>query len=321
MEIRSLKYLVSLADSGSFTAAAREHFVTQPAVSIQLRKLQEELGGRLFEVKGREIRFTEEGNTVLEYARRYIDLEGQLMRELGDLQGLRKGRLSLGTIDAASIYVLPGIFSRFHELYPGIEVGLEISSTLPLLKGLKSGRLDLVVGSLHSGGLSSADLFPGEELDDVEIFPVYRERLVAITPPGHPLAGRGGIRPAMLGEYPFISFQKESVTRKIVEKALADKGVSLRVTMEIDSQEAIRNLVASGLGLSILPEWTVSEYIKSGRVAGLEIKGLEMERRLGLMVPVGRYLSSTARAFLAVMREGLGIKLPDRLCVPERGPK
>ncbi len=316
-----MKYLVSLADSGSFTAAAREHFVTQPAVSIQLKKLQEELGGRLFEVKGREIRFTDEGRTVLQYARKYIDLENQLVRELVDIQEVRRGRLSLGTIDAASIYVLPGIFSKFHELYPGIEVGLEISSTLPLLRSLQSGRLDLVVGSLPSGGLDSGDLFPGKELDNVEVFPVYRERLVAIAPPGHALADCRNLTPAMLRDYPFISFQKESVTRKTVEKALADRGITLRITMEIDSQEAIRNLVASGFGLSILPEWTVNEYVKNGRVAKLEIKGLEMERRLGLMVPAGRYISSTARAFLGVMRTGLGIELPDRLCVPERGSR
>jgi DNA-binding transcriptional LysR family regulator len=303
MELRNLKYLVSLEEQGSFTAAAAVNFVTQPAVSIQLKKLQEELGMRLFETKGRKVRFTEAGRTVLRYARRYINLESQLMREMNDLQGLRKGRLSLGMIDAASIYVLPGIFAKFHELYPGIDVNLEVSSTIPLLSGLENGTLDIVVGSLPLTGY-----------DRVEVFPIYREALVPIAPPGHFLSRQNEVDPADLVGHSFISFHKESVTRRIIEDALERIGIRLEITMAIDSQEAIRNLVASGFGLSILPEWTVNEHIKKGTVARLNVKGLKMERRLGLIVPAGRYISSTVQAFLRVLRKGLGIDLPDRLC-------
>ncbi len=303
VELRNLKYLVSLEEHGSFTAAAAANFVTQPAVSIQLKKLQEELGMRLFEIEGRQVRFTEAGRTVLKYARGYMDLESQLLKEMNDLQGLRKGRLSLGMIDAASIYVLPGIFARFHELYPGIDVNLEVSSTIPLLRDLENGTLDIVVGSLPLTGHAG-----------VEVFPIYREALVPIAPPGHILTRQSVVDPADLAGHPFISFHKESVTRKIIEDALEEIGICLEITMAIDSQEAIRNLVASGFGLSILPEWTVNEYIRKGTVAGLDVKGLRMERRLGLIVPAGRYISSTVRAFLDVLRKGLGIDLPDRLC-------
>lgn len=306
MELRTLKYLVSLHDRGSFTAAARENFVTQPAVSIQLKKLQEELGASLFELHGREVRFTETGRTVLGYARRYLDLEKQLLQEVSDLQGMRKGSLSLGTIDAASIYVLPGIFSTFHELYPGIEVNLEISSTMPLLHDLADGRLDLVVGSL-----------PNHQLDDVEVYHIYRESLVAIAPPGHELADMQEIEPNMLGSYPFISFHKGSVTRQIIENALREHGIDIMITMAIDSQEAIRNLVSSGFGLAILPEWTVRDQISNSSLAELKIRDLKIERNLGLIIPAGRYIPAPARAFLSVLRKGLDIDLPDRLCTQE----
>ena len=117
MDIRALKYLLSLAERGSFASAAKEHFVTQPAVSIALRKLEEELGQRLYRIEGRTVLFTQAGEIALEYARRLSKLETEFFQRMGDLEGLRRGRISLGTIDAASIYVLPEVFSRFRERF------------------------------------------------------------------------------------------------------------------------------------------------------------------------------------------------------------
>ncbi|MBN1163119.1 MAG: LysR family transcriptional regulator, partial [Candidatus Krumholzibacteriota bacterium] len=303
-ELRTLKYFISLAQRGSFTAAAADHYVTQPAISVQLRKLREEFGARLVEMEGRKIGLTPAGKIVLDYARRITALETELRRELKDLEGLKKGNLALGTIDTASIYVLPEVFSAFHDRYPGIEVNLEISSTMPLLSNLARGKLDLVVGTL-----------PVEESENLQIFPFYREELVPIAPPAHPLVREGKISVGKLAGYPFISFQKESVTRRLIEDALRAKGVEIKISMAIDSQEAIRNLVASGLGLSFLPYWTVKEYVSNGTLALLSLRGFKIERRLGLMVPARRYLSTTVKAFLGVMREGLGIDFPDDLYI------
>lgn len=302
MELRALKYLVSLADRGSFTAAARERFVTQPAVSMQLRKLGEELGAPLLEVRGREIRFTQAGERVLAYARRIDDLERQLLRELDDLEGLRRGTLSLGTIDAASIYVLPAVYSAFRARHPGIELRIEVSSTLPLLEGLDAGRFDLIVGTLPERGAG-----------EYETIEVLRERLVPVAPPGHPILDLRRDRLRALAEWPFISFHRGSVTRRLVEEALAGRGIELNVSMEIDSQEAIRTLVASGLGLSILPLPTVRDEIGRGRLAEVPSRGLRIERRIGLVLRGGRYLPAAARAFLAVAGEVLGLRLPMRL--------
>jgi DNA-binding transcriptional LysR family regulator len=300
MELRALKYLVSLADRGSFTAAARDRYVTQPAVSIQLRKLQEELGARLYEVSGREVRFTAAGERVLEYARRIDDLERQMLRELDDLEGLTRGVISIGTIDAASIYVLPPVFSAFRGRYPGVELRVEVSSTLPLMAGLDSGRFDLIVGTL-----------PERQPGEYETVEVLRERLVPVAPPGHPLLAlrRGRLR--ALADWPFISFHRGSVTRRLIEEVLDAHGVALTVSMEIDSQEAIRNLVASGLGLSILPLPTVRDEIGRGRLVEVPVRGLRVDRRIGLMMRRGRYLPSAARAFLQITGDVLGLAIPE----------
>lgn len=307
MEFRSLKYLLSLSDRGSFTAAAEAHFVTQPAISAGLRKLQDELGTKLFELRGKKVVFTRAGEMVLDYARRFSRLEHEMLRQVRDLEGLRRGSISLGTIDAASIYVLPDIFSRFNALYPGIEIHLEIDSTIPLLDGLGRGELDLVVGTL-----------PLEDNGRVRIFPVYTEPLAIIAPPAHPLAGRRSLSPGSLSEFRFISFNRGSVTRRIVENGFKEKGIVPRTAMVIDSPEAIKKLVASGLGLAVLPLRIVKDDVSSGRISVLNVRGLRFERRLGLIVPADRYLSSTVRAFLGVLGKGLGVKLPRSMIIEPR---
>ena len=307
MNLTTLKYFVSVAELGSLTAAAEANFVTQPALSVALRKLQEELGAKLVVAEGRGMRLTRAGGIVLDYARRFARLEEELSREVADLEGLVRGKIAIGTIDAASSYVLPPVFSRFRERYPGIDISLEVMGTGPLLKELRGGRLDFVVGTL-----------PIERGVDLDVFPVYTERLLVVARPGHPLARRRALLPAALAEHSFISFHEGANTRRIIEAVLAEHGVSPRVTMTTDSPEAIRNLAAAGLGIAILPEKLVRDDIGRGTLVEIRIKGLVFERTLGLIIPAKRYLSSTVRAFLGVLAEGLAVELPKR-CLLAKG--
>lgn len=308
MDIRALKYLLSLAERGSFTSAAKEHFVTQPAVSIALRKLEEELGQRLYHIEGRTVLFTQAGEIALEYARRLSKLETEFFQRMGDLEGLRRGRISLGTIDAASIYVLPEVFSRFRERFAGIEVKLEISSTMILVEKMDAGQLDLVIGTI-----------PADAGREYEIFPIYSEPLLVIAPPGHPLADGAEVSAGSLTGHPFISFHEGSITRLIVERALAEKGVTPVNAMAIDSPEAIKHLVSSGLGLAVLPRRVVQGELGEGSLVALNVKGLRIERKLGLILRSEHYISATARAFLGVMDEVMEVGLPPRLLEQDEG--
>jgi DNA-binding transcriptional LysR family regulator len=299
MDMRALKYMLSVEETGSFTAAAKIHFVTQPAVSIQLKKLQEELGTPLFEMVGREVRFTSAGRMVLDYARRISALEKEMEGEISGITGLVSGEVSIGTIDAASIYILPAVYSSFARKYPGIDLQVDVSPTLPLVERMLDGRLDFVVGTLTD-----------EKRAGVEETEIFREKLIPIAPPGHPAASRRGVGVETFARYPFISFHRESLTRLMIESALLEMGVTLEVAMEIDSQEAIKNLVASGLGLSILPHETVRGEIDRGALARSKVKGLKIERSIGLIMPEKRHVTSAARAFLDVMSSELKIELP-----------
>jgi DNA-binding transcriptional LysR family regulator len=302
MELRSLKYLLSLFERGSFTAAAKSLFITQPAVSIQLHKLQDELGITLFEMDGRSVRFTEAGEIVIDYAKRFTDLEQELRRTIDDLESLERGSIAIGTIDAASIYVLPKVFLQFQKLYPGIDVHLEIASTMPMLEGLDERRLDLVVGTM-----------PDETPAGLVSCPIFRDRLAFIAPAGHPAAQRKSVDAASLAGYSFISFHEESITRRNVEKAFSDRGLALRISMAMDSPEAIKKLVASGLGLAVLPLRMVQDDVASGTIAVLNVRGIRIERKLALFLPIGRYTPLPVRAFLDVMESGLKIRLPEKI--------
>lgn len=304
MELRTLKYFLSLFEEKSFTAAAEANYISQPAISIQLRNLQRELGIKLYETRGRKVSFTEAGMIVLDYARQFSALERELREHLQDMQELKRGRISLGTIDAASIYILPEVFRDFRESYPGIEINLEIASTSPLIRQLEGGELDLVCGSL-----------PLELSGGYEIFRIFSEPLVFISPPRHPLMERSDPVPEDLAGYPFILFQKGSVTRGIIEDTLQSRGVEPEVSMAIDSQEAIKHLVASGLGLSVLPLKTVEHEIESGELGILKIRGINLTREIGLVLPVKRYLPRTVRAFLGAMKKVLKIDLPEKFCI------
>jgi len=308
MDIRSLKYFLSLYHEGSFTAAAKANYITQPAISIQLRKLQEELGVKLYERRGGKISFTEAGMVVLEYSEKFLNLRKELLDHVKDLRGLKKGLLSIGTIDAAAIYILPEVFNRFKEKYPGIEINLEIASTAPLISTLEEGGLDAVCGTL-----------PVQPERGLRIFKIFAEKMIFIAPPDHPLSGSDRLGAEELSGYPFISFQAQSVTRKIIENALRDKGVTVDVSMAIDSQDAIKHLVSSGLGLSALPRKTVEDEIESGELCELEVENVDLTREIGLILPEGRYVPATVRAFLSVMKEILGVDIPRRYCLSEGG--
>ncbi len=302
MDLTTLRCFVSLAELGSLTAAADAHHLTQPAVSIRLRKLEAELGAKLFYVSGRRVRLTAAGEAALAAARRMLREAGELARELADGEGLAKGRIAIGTIDAASSYVLPPVFSRFHERYPGVEIYLEVTATAHLLRLLRAGSLELVVGTL-----------PVARGGDLEVYPIFRERLFLIAPPAHPIVHAR--RPAArdLADEPFISFHAGATTRRIVEEELARHGVAPRVTITTDSPEAIRSLVAAGLGLAVLPERVVRDDVHRGAVRVPRIAGLAFERSLGLVIPMRRYVPATVRAFLGVLAEELDAALPERL--------
>lgn len=282
MDLDQIRCFLSVAELQSFSAAARRHFITQPAVSQRLKALETSLGARLVERRGRRITLTEAGRL---FQRRGLEALAALERgagEVGETLGLQRGRLSIGAIDAAGVHLLPGPLKTFHRRWPGVEVDVQVAPSGTLLDLLQAGRLDLavVVLPVTRTGLNV------RHLED--------EDLVLVLPPGQP-ATRAA---RALETFPLIAYPRGSVTRGLIDRELAGRGLTPRVAMELGYPEAIRGLVEAGLGAAILPERVVAR----GRTGLTRVAGFRLRRGLGLVHRAGEDPSGAARAFAGLLK-------------------
>ncbi|MFQ5512694.1 MAG: LysR family transcriptional regulator [Candidatus Krumholzibacteriia bacterium] len=292
MEIRQLRYFLSAVRLGSLKAAAGEHFVTQPAVSIQLKKLQEELGEKLYLRRGRRIVPTQAGEMVVSQGKAAlgrIDALRESVRGLGSGQG---GFLRIGTIDAASIYVLPGAFRTFRRKYPGVEVQVTVADSDTLAAALHAGSIELAIVTLPLSG------------EGLEVVPFYNDRMVFVVSPRHELAGSrpAGRRPLQAAaEAGLITYPARSVTRRLIEKVFIENGLTLRAAMEMSSPEAIKRLTEAGIGASILPRKVVADELKRGTLRLIPTGRARFERTLGVVHGGVEKLSQPAAIFLTML--------------------
>jgi len=291
MEIRQLRYFLAAVRQGSLRAAAREHFVTQPAVSIQLKKLEEEVGEKLYVRRGRRIEPTQAGEMLAAEADEIIARVDALAHRIRGLHSLEGGILRMGAIDAASVYVLPRVFHAFREKYPGIDIQVDVSATDGLLSALENRSIELAIVTLP---------LPGGVYD---VVPVFEDKLVLVAPPGHELTrpGRGKKLLRRVAETGLITYPAKSTTRRLIEKVFIDNGLSMRVTMETSSPEAIKKLTEAGLGASILPLGVVSNEIKTGSLEVIPTGKARFVRMLGLVCKNMESLSPPARVFLDML--------------------
>jgi len=285
MDLENVRAFRSVVREGGFSAAARVLHLTQPSVSARIRRLEEAVGEVLLERRGRRLRLTPAGRHLIDRADALIRAAEDFRTAALDFRGLRRGTLDIGTTDLASIYVLPRAFRRFVRGHPGIDLSVTVDGSAPLMDALRSGRIELAVANL-----------PVEE-DDVDGPEIERDRLLPILPRRHRLAERRRMRIEELADTPMLTFKSNSVTRRVVDRAFADKGVRPSVAMEISSPEAIKKLVEVGLGFAVLPERSVRAEIRAGRLASPPLVGVRLERRVGLLQIRDRYLSPAAEAF------------------------
>lgn len=293
MYLEQLRHFHTVAETGSFTRASRELLLTQPAVSNQIRKLEEDLGQKLFERQGRGVQLTRAGEILYAHTRKIFQQLREAEGILEDLKSLETGNLSLGTVDVISIYVLPKIFRDFHEKYPRVEISIEVDNSTNISRGVLEGEFDLGFVTL-----------PVEDKSLVSI-PIYQDRMLVIAPTGHPLADKKIVSLADLEQTTLIIYKKGSVTRKIIEGIFEKEGRTLMPDMEIDRPEAMKRLVEAGLGVSILPEMSVVRELKEGALISLQTGKIHFERELGLIYRKGQFFSPSAAAFLEILKSAI----------------
>ncbi len=294
MEVRQLRYFLSAARLGSIGAAAAENFVTQPAVSLQLKKLEGELGQKLLVRRGRRLVPTEAGAALVVRAEDVIRSLELLESELQGFRNLEAGTLRVGNTDAASVYVLPDVYRAFHRRYPGVRIEITVGETQRLLDALAARRIELATATLP---------VPPRGLT---VRPIHREELVPVVQPGDALAARRGVTLADLVAHGVITYPAGSVTRGMIDDEFGRHGVVLRARMEISSPEAMKRLAQAGLGVTILPRPLVAADVARKALKVVPVAGVRFEREIGMIHREDAVLSPAARVFLDMVEKRFG---------------
>jgi len=296
MLLEHLRFFNAVAEHGSFTRAAEKLLLTQPAVSWQVHNLEEELGQKLFERQGKKVQLTEAGEILFSQSRKIFQQLREVEGILNDLKSLETGRLSLGTVDVISIYVLPMIFHEFHQSYPGVEISIEVDNSFTICAAVAEGDLDLGFVTL-----------PVENKNLISM-PIYTDIMWVIANSRHPLAGRESVTLEDLCRTNLIVYKRGSVTRRIIEEVFESYGLELAPAMEIDRPEAMKKLVEVGLGVSIIPEMSIKRELEEGTLVILQMGDVQFERRLGLVYRKGQFFSPSVSAFLEILRKTMRLE-------------
>jgi len=287
---RQLEVFEAIARLGSFTRAAEELFLTQPTISMQAKKLAETVGLPLFEQIGKKVFLTDAGRELHTTCREIFKHLSHFEMTAADLKGLKQGTLRLAVVTTAK-YFAPRLLGPFCQQYPGIQVSLKVSNRERVLERLADNQDDLyILGQ------------PPEELEAVAE-PFLDNPLVVLAPASHPLAGKKKIPLARLAQEPFLLREPGSGTRKALERLFADHGLTIQVRMELGSNEAIKQAIVGGLGVSVLSRHTLALDAPMGQLAILDVAGFPIERQWYVVYPAGKQLSIVARTFLDYLKQ------------------
>jgi DNA-binding transcriptional LysR family regulator len=288
--LRQLEVFEAIARLGSFTRAAEELHLTQPTVSMQIKKLTDAVGLPLFEQVGKKVYLTTAGRALQSFSHEIFDHFNRFEILLADLKGLKQGKLRLGVITTAK-YFIPRLLGAFCQQYPGIDVSMKVSNRERILERLNNNEDDLyILGQ------------PPEDSDAVAE-PFLANPLVVIAPANHPLARVKNIPLKRLAEESFLLRESGSGTRKATEQLFARHKLKIKVRMELGSNEAIKQTVAGGLGVSVLSRHTLSSDMPADQLVILDVEGFPIERHWYVAYSKGKQLSLVANAFLNYLKQ------------------
>lgn len=312
MELRGIQYFLQIADEGSITRTARKLGVTQPALTRHVQQLESELGTPLLVRLPRGVRLTTAGRDFMEYARR-IALEVARAREhVHGVAETPRGRVVIGTSPTLAPLLLPGCIARTRQQCPLVTLQVMEGFSPQLLDALLTGRLDVAV--MTNPPRSRA----------LSLTPLFSEPLVVLAPPG----ARGTARSFSVVELSRTPIIVSAGMRAVIDEQLAAVGAQLRVEAEVDSVEAIRQLVVSGMGTTVMPVSAYHAEIVSGSVVAYAVEGANLHRLLVLARPVAKSRSAAIDEIEHIVRgcmtalneQGLfRLPLPGRIALPRRG--
>jgi DNA-binding transcriptional LysR family regulator len=293
MHIETLKVFCDLVDMQSFSLAAERNFVTQSAVSQQIRTLEEKFKRRLLErVRGRrEVRLTPEGEVFYRESKLVLASFDQLQESMRGLVGKISGTVKVATVYSVGLHELPPKVREFMTKFPAAKIDLEYSRMTRVVRDVLNGSVELGVVT-----------FP-EPRRGLAIVPMTGDRLVLICPPDHEFAERVEIKARELDGYDFVLFERDIPTRKATDKILKSHGVTIRKVAEFDNIETIKRAVEVGFGLAIVPHPSVIDEEKNKQLAVVELAEKDWIRPVGIIYRSDRALSLAAKKFVKLLEK------------------
>jgi DNA-binding transcriptional LysR family regulator len=295
MEIRQLRAFLAIAELGTFTAAAQRVHVTQAAISMQIRQLENELGSKLFVRAPRRVMLTEAGEHLLQRARQILRDHDAALDEIAELAGAERGRLRVGSASAmVTTDVLPELLKELRKQHAHAEVTVASGTSEALVQQILSGELDLAFVSLpvEARGINTERL--------------SQDQLVAIASPLHRLAKQRTVSAYTLAGEKLILGERGGNTRRLIDQFFAQAGVTLHVAMELSRQAAIRRMVEEDMGVGIVPLLTVVDEVEKGRLVRWWIEGAHINWEMGIARLTGGYESPIMQTFIKLSRNHFG---------------
>jgi DNA-binding transcriptional LysR family regulator len=298
MADRRLQVFHAVAKHLSFTKAAEALFMTQPAVTFQIKQLEEHFNTRLFERGHGRISMTPAGNVVLEYAERILALSAELDTRLKELTGEVAGLLMIGASTTIAEFLLPRVLGEFKSMHPKVLPRLIVGNSETVESRVAEHTLDI--------GFIEAPSHLSTVITEV----VCDDELQVVCAPSHPLARLKSVSPKQLQQYPFISRETGSGTREVTDKYLQKAGVAadaLSVVMELGSPEALKGLIATGLGFGIMSRVTVASELQLGRVTCVPLAP-RLLRQLSVVYPKEKFRSQLVNTFVEFAKQRLAAR-------------
>jgi DNA-binding transcriptional LysR family regulator len=287
MDFDQLETFLEVARHASFSRAAEKRFRTQPAISSQIRALEEEVGARLFDRSGGKVALTAAGKVFQQYSEQTLEARKGMMVTVAELERIPRGEIVVGANEGTCLHILPEVFAEFKKLYPNVAVQISRLERAKILESIIDNSVDFGVVSTP--------------VDDkrLTVVNIHRDELVIIAPPGHPLSRMKQAGIAEAARFPLL-LPKVGRTRDALENLFHDHRLKPRVSMELDSSELLKRFVAADVGVGFIARSNVMEDVKAGLLAAVPLADASIRRDLALVFRKDKALSRAALAFIEV---------------------
>lgn len=287
MDFDQLETFLEVARHSSFSRAGEKRFRTQPAISSQIRALEEEVGSRLFDRSGGKVALTASGKVFQKYAEGVLEARKNLITTLAEMERVPRGEIVIGANEATCLHILPEVFAEFKKQYPNVGVQITRLERAKILGSVNDNAVDFGVVSIP--------------VDDkrLTVVNIHCDELVMITPPGHALSRMKEITVKDLARFPLL-LPKVGRTRTAIENLFHDRQLKPKVAMELDSSELLKRFVAAEVGIGFIARSNVIEDVKAGALAAIPLADAMIRRDLALVYRKDKSLSRAARAFIEI---------------------